>query len=413
VPSALVAEIIEQHAAEASFLWSIRDAAAVAPHYDLAALGGLDERIEAHLDGLRVGGPEGLAAAEKAIDPDEPGTAFALAVLAVERGDAKRTEAALELAASSPGAARAVVSALGWLPFDRARGVIAPLIAPSAPAARKRIGIAASAAHRQDPGEALAYAILDDDARLKARALRAAGELGRVDLLDTVRSELRAEGDERRFWAGSSAMLLGDEGAAHALWSLCDAGGPFAERACALSVRKLEPREARARLENLGVSAAHARSAAIGAGALGDPALGPWLVGLMADPALARVAAEAFAEITGAAIEGALAGSAPEGFDAGPTDSADDESVAMDPDWALRWPEPKAIGAWWAEHEGGFRRGARYLRGAARSDEALERDLREGSQRRRAAAAFELGLRRPGKPLVEVRARASWQIAAR
>src|SRR5207244_1274748 len=161
-----------------------------------------------------------------------------------------------------------------------------------------------------------------DDPRLKARALRAAGELGRADLLDAVRAELRADGDERRYWASWSAALLGDDAAPQELWSLADAGGPFAERACAVSVRRLDPRE-----------------------------------------------------------------------------PPEDAAVALDPDWQLRWPAPKAIAAWWSAHEGRFRRGSRYLRGAPMSDEALERELALGTQRRRASAALELGLRRPGRPL--------------
>ena len=79
------------------------------------------------------------------------------------------------------------------------------------------------------------------------------------------------------------------------LWSIADSGGPFAEQACALVMRRLDVREARARLEGLGAAADHARTAIAGAAALGDPALVPWLLASMATPALARVAGEAFA----------------------------------------------------------------------------------------------------------------------
>ena len=404
--STIIAEIVEEHADEAAFLFRIRDAAATAPHYDRGRLRDLDERIEAHLDGLRVAAAEGLAIAAAALDEDEPGTAFTLAVLATERNEAEALAPALELAEASRGAARGVVAGLAWVPFATARPRIAPLLAPGASRAHKRIGIAACAAHRQDPGEALTYALFDDDPALKTRALRAVGELGRVDLVDVVRAELAlVDGDERRYWAAWSAALLGVEAAVPVLWSIADSGAAFAEQACSLVMRKLDVREARARLEGLGASADHARAAIAGAAALGDPALVPWLLASMENPALARVAGEAFATITGAVIEGALATQAPEGVVAGPSDDPAAESVAMDRDEQLRWPAPAALRLWWSARESGQKRGVRQLAGAPITAEALEAELVHGNQPRRAAAAIELSLRSPGRPLVEVRAR--------
>jgi len=45
-----------QHAEEASFLWLLRHAAVTRPHYSLADLSKLDNRVEAHLNGLRIAG---------------------------------------------------------------------------------------------------------------------------------------------------------------------------------------------------------------------------------------------------------------------------------------------------------------------------------------------------------------------
>ena len=404
--TAIIAEIVEEHAEEAAFLFQIRAAAATAPHYDRARLRDLDERIEAHLDGLRVAAEKGLEIAAEALDEDEPGTAFTLAVLAAERGDAAALAPAIELAAASRSAARGVVAGLAWVPFTTARSVLAPLLAPGASPAHKRIGIAACAAHRQHPGEALTYALFDEDLALKARALRAVGELGRADLADAVRTELGiVEGHERRYWAAWSGALLGVEAALPVLWSIADSGAAFAEQACALVMRKLDVREARARLEGLGAAADHARAAIAGAAALGDPALVPWLLATMENPALARVAGEAFATLTGATIEGSLAGLAPEGFRAGPSDDPGDPAVAMDPDGPLRWPAAAALRAWWSARESQFRRGSRYLGGAPLSPSTLDDDVTGGNQPRRAGAALELAMRQPGRPLIEVRAR--------
>ena len=51
-----ISAIIEQHAGEAAFLWTLRDAAGGEPHYKLWELAKLDDRVEAHIDGLRVAG---------------------------------------------------------------------------------------------------------------------------------------------------------------------------------------------------------------------------------------------------------------------------------------------------------------------------------------------------------------------
>ena len=71
--SSVINEIIEQHAEEAAFLWTMRDRAVHSPSYSLKDLSGLDERVEAHLDGLRVAGQFGWQACEQALDKEESG----------------------------------------------------------------------------------------------------------------------------------------------------------------------------------------------------------------------------------------------------------------------------------------------------------------------------------------------------
>lgn len=400
----MLLSILERHAEEVPFLWRLRDAAAIAPHHDRGTLAGLDERLDAHLDGLRIAGDQGLAVSLAALDPEGPGSVFGAAVLAAERADAKGMDEVLAHADAAPSLSRSVVSALAWVSFDVARPVIERLVASASPLHR-RIGIAASAAHRRDPGVPLAWAARDDEPRLRARALRAAGELGRHDLLAAARDGVRSDHEETRFWASWSAALLGEGAAIDVLWSIAREGGPFAERAVAVAARRGDVREARSRIEDLAVAAETARAAVIGAEALGDPGLVPWLFERMSTPTLARIAAEAFAMITGAVIERGLAGTAPEGFTAGPIEDPRDPDVAMDRDRGLPWPNIDALRAWWSGRERGYRRGTRYLLGAPLTPEHVERLLNTASQKRRLSAALELALSRPGHPLTEVRAR--------
>lgn len=401
----MIAEILDQHADELAFLWTLRDASAVAPHHDRASLAGIDERIDAHADGLRIAGERGLEVIAGALSEGEPGSVFAAAVLAAERGSEEAMDAALALVDASGAAGRAVASAMAWVPFEVARPVIAKLLAPDAPAARRWVGIAAMAGQRRDPGEALAYATVDDDAKVKARALRAAGELGRSDLLAALRKEMRAEDEAHRFWAAWSGALLGEAAATDALWSVALAGGPFAERACAVAARAAGSREPARRLEELSGAAETARAAIEGAAALGDPASVPWLLAKLDDPALARAAGEAIATIAGITIERDLEGRAPDGAPLGPSDDAADEDVAMDRDRGLRWPKADALRSWWKARERGMRRGVRHWSGVPLTVEVAESVLRGGSQKRRASAAIEIALRKPGKFLTEVRAR--------
>ena len=86
----IIQTVITQHAEEAAFLWLLRDAAVLAPHYDLNDLAELDQRVAAHLDGLRSAGDAGWELVKQELTWEEVGEVFAAAVLAFESGDAGR-----------------------------------------------------------------------------------------------------------------------------------------------------------------------------------------------------------------------------------------------------------------------------------------------------------------------------------
>lgn len=147
------------------------------------------------------------------------------------------------------------------------------------------------------------------------------------------------------------------------------------------------------------------RLAVIGAGVIGDPVLITWLIEQMNIPELSRVAGEAFTMITGVDIAYEdLEDEWPEGFEAGPSESPEDEDVEMDTDEDLPWPNPELILGWWSKNKSAFRNGTRYLLGQPISPENLQQVLRTGRQRQRAAAALELAMIKPRQPLFKVRA---------
>ncbi|GBC62130.1 hypothetical protein DENIS_3093 [Desulfonema ishimotonii] len=396
-------DIITQHAEEAAFNWLLRDSAVHAPHYDLKDLAELDDRVEAHIDGLRIAGDAGWELCKAQLMWEEPGEVFAASVLALENGAEDRLQTVFEAAIVSPETVRGLVSAFGWEPYPKVRDYLQTLTASESPDMR-RIGIAACAINRWYPGKALAEAFSQDDSLLKARALKAVGEIGLRDMLPSVRAHFTAEDEKCRFYAAWSAALLRDSDALPVLGEIAETGGPYAPRACFTALRLLRISEAHAWLKKLASQPEHQRMAVMGAGVLGDPVLIPWLIQQMESPELARVAGESFSVITGADIaDEDLEGEWPEGFEAGPTEAPEDEDVDTDPDEDLPWPDPERILTWWHPHKKNFQNSVRYFSGRPVSEAHLRRVLRDGFQRQRAAAAIELAMIKPGQPLFEVR----------
>ncbi len=439
----IVEAVVSQHAEEASFLWLLRARAVTAPHYDLADLAKLDGRIDAHLDGLRIAGAAAWPLLAAPLDAGDAGDVFAAAVRALESGEPSWWQTVLAAVDADAERAPGLVSALGWLEWERVAASAGALAQDASPL-RRAIGIAGAAVHRRDPGAPLRET-LDEAERgaaaggasdgaagasevaaggsgagagtvgidpwLAARAFKAVGELGLVDLRDKLRAGWQHDDRRARYWAAWASARLGDGGAAGVLMEMARTPGLFRDEATAMAMRVAGADDGPrwyAALVALGASCA--RQAAIAAGALGDPALVPWLIEQMRIDETARVAGESFTAITGADLALLdLDRDQPEDFAAGPTEDPADEDVALDPDEDLPWPDASLVSAWWAEHAGSFRAGTRYLVGAPLSADHAAHVLRTGLQRHRSAAALTLALSSPDSPLFETRAPATRQ----
>ena len=398
--------ILQQFAEEAAFLWFLRGKVVHAPHFSLHDLERFDERLEAQIDGLRVAGDSGWEICRSGLGGGVAEGLFAAAVLAFESGDNDRIHEVMEAAGEDRAKAHAVISALGWLPYEQAKPPIEHLLADKSPFLRY-VGIAASAVHRQDPGQELYKAVYDRFPLLKARGLRAFSELGksRPSDLKLLRDNFADENDEVRFYAAWSAALAGSTEAVEILKGFAMPPSDLNEKALQVAVRRMDTNAALAWQKQLGDSPVTIRTAVIAAGIIGDPALVPWLLTQMKTPALARVAGEAFTMITDVDIElEELSGTRPEGFNAGPNDDPKDHNVAMDADEDLPWPDADLISEWWERNKGSFPSGTRHLLGKPITTDSLRQILGTGLQRQRAAAALELALSNPGRPTFEVRA---------
>lgn len=396
----VVPVVVSQYLEDAAALRSVRGVLVRAPHVKLLHLGRTDERLAAHLDGLSVSGDHGAALSQAALEVPGVGQLFVSAVLAIERRDAAQIDRLSSLLGVVPDAPRALASAFGWVAPGLLRGLTASLLASESPDARW-LGLAACVQHRVDPGASLATAIEHADLRLRTRALRAAGELGRVDLLSACLAHLQDEPVTVALAAAWSGALLGDRHAAvGALRTLALAPGPTQLEALALALFTADGTAARALVKQLAASGAPLRTLIKAAGWAGDAQVVPWLLKHMEDDALARLAGESFSFITGvdlAALD--LERKPPEKVAAGPNDDPNDANVALDEDESLPWPDPITLTAWWQQNAHRFPQGARLFAGAPVTAHHCLQVLKEHTQRRRMAAAVYRSLLNPGTAL--------------
>ena len=406
----VIPSIVEQHAEEAAFLWRLRDAATDQPHYALRQLANLEERIEAHIDGLRVAGPAGFSIALAQLENHRgEGELFTVATIALERSDGVNIERVLDFAGSAPESARGLFGGIGWVSADALRGLAIGWF-DAASSFRRLVGVVACSLHRVDPSSRLPR-LLAGEPLVRARALRLAGELGRVDLRETVRQALNDDDVACRFWAAWSAGLLGDRAAAiPVLQDYVATGGEFRWLALDLVLRLMNREAAIGWLRGLGRDPNHARLLVVAAGVLGDPVVLPWLIQQMTVDGLARVAGESFSLITGVNLsQQGLNGQAPEAFVSGPNDVPSDEDITIDPDENLYWPDQNKVDGWWQKEKHRFALGVRHLGGAPITQTSCIEVLRNGYQRQRRAAAYELAMLGASGPLWNWRARSDTQ----
>ena len=397
--------LVAQHVDEAAALRRQRTRLVRAPHIRLHLLRRHDERIAAHLDGIAVAGDAGRALAQAAAPQPGGGEVFTAALVAIGSADTAAIERLLDIARTSPDAARGLVSAFGWASAPDLRGVTKTLLMSSDAQARA-LGLAACAMHRVDPGPALdAHTLTDARAPLALRALDAAARLGRVDLLPACLSRIDAH-DPLRAPAARAALLLGDRRRALAALREMAAASGEDTRDAALEALLLAGEPAQALLQTLARDPRAQRTLIRGAGWSGQAQYLPWLVNQCADPAHARIAAEALCLITGVDLDGArLAGPRPASAPIGPSDDAADDGVALDADEDLPWPDVTKLAAWWQAN--GARFGAsttRLFAGAPPTVAHCSTLLRSGTQRQRATAALHRTLLVPGTPLFNVAA---------
>jgi uncharacterized protein (TIGR02270 family) len=403
----VIPDVLRRHCQQAAFLWTLRRRYVARADVRLEDLADLDERLEAHLDGIRTAQSRGWKACREALAEAGDGEVFVACLMALESDPPRRFAPLLEAVAAQPAWWSGCTGALGWASTRDLQGVASKLLESGSPL-HGRAGVAACAVHRVDPGPALARLCSNGDAATIARALRTAGELGRQDLRPQCLEHLASPDRGVRFWAAWSAVFLGDrDGALQALAELAldpqeaEAGpGAAPRRARALrTVLRAAPleqsRQALARLSRLArghPDPAWHRLLIAGVGWLGDAHYVPWLISEAADPALARLAGQSWVLITGASIEA----HGLQAEQATPVDCAEDAGLPA--------PDARKLEAWWQAQGGRFAPGARLFLGSEPTADHCVSVLRAGGQPQRTLAAEALSLMRPGSLLFETRA---------
>ena len=394
--SPVIPAVVEQHAEELASLWTTRQRLRLAHDVGLRELARFDERILAHQDGCVVAGDEGLRILNAQLESVSPGHLFAAGVVGLDCNHCETMTRCLRLAEVALDARRGMTSALGWVSSDRLRGVVRDML--SAPSAILRaVGLAACRLHGVRPGAPLIDGLTDSNSDVRAEAFRAAGAQGEVDLAASLAAVVDDNAD-CQFWSVWSAVLLGDRRRGlNTLTEIAIAPGDNRRRAFVLAWQAMRIGTAHEILRDLASDPMQKRWIIEGAGLVGDPRYVPWLLTLMADDSVARLAAEAFSLITGADLALLnLERQQPEEFQAGPSDDPDDPVVAMDADEGLPWPDQAKVHAWWTANQARFQSGVRYFMGAPLARACCIEVLKTGGQRQRRLAAQYCCLLEPG-----------------
>jgi uncharacterized protein (TIGR02270 family) len=397
--SRIVPQVIRQHADDAVVLATIRRRLASAPHATLRHLRRFDDRLVAQLDGLAIAGEYGARFCEQALESPGQSEVFVAAVRAIEDRSRERLDRIVKVAQAVPASEDGLVAAFGWVEKGFLHGIVVEMLGAEEPFTRG-VAMAACAQHGVDPFRGLTRPF-ESDPIARRQLFRAMGEVGLHDAVPACVNAISDDDPDTRFWAASSAVLLGSRGVA--LDSLCDAAlseSALQLRALRLVLQASDVRRGHRLLQDLGGDPARLRLLMLGSGVTADPAYVPWLVDHMSNDATARVAGEAFSLITGADLALLdLERKPPENFEPGPNDDPNDPNVDMDEDDGLPWPDPEKVEKWWAANEGRFQKGTRYFMGAPVTREHCFEVLKNGYQRQRILAAHYLCLLDPGTPL--------------
>ena len=125
-------DIVEQHAAEAAFLWTMRTNATIG-HFTLSQLHRIDSRVEAHFDGLREARESAAQLCHRRTAENGAGSHFVSSVFTLERHDPDDIGRLLAVMEALPPRQSELVSACGWVDPRCLQGTVKNLLDARSP----------------------------------------------------------------------------------------------------------------------------------------------------------------------------------------------------------------------------------------------------------------------------------------
>lgn len=402
-------DIFEQYVEESSFLWLMRSIAVDQPHYNMADLRALENRLQNHIDGLMTSIDVAWEVCEKALELNGPGEVFTSAIVAFKSHDHLKIQKVVESGLANEETVKGLISAIAWLPSQISHPWIQRFLT-SKDINHKYLAIAICSIRRENPGEFLTKFLQREDCmqheRLYSRCLRIIGELKRHDLVTELNKGHSSDNNNIVFWSSWSGILLGDKNLVRNMESHIFHKSPYQDRALNIAFRVLPIDLARTWISRLSGDAEHMRTVIKATGILGDPHAVDWLVLKMRETKFARLAGESFTMITGIDLEhNSLNQPAPTHYTPIPSENYEDGNVAMDEDENLPWPNYELIANTWKQYSNQFTKGQRYSLGKEINSSILTQHIQNTYQRQRHAAALELALLDVNSYLVNTKAK--------
>lgn len=401
------AHIAEMHLDEVANLWTLWFSALQQPQYDRESLQELEQRIQAHIAGMRLQEEVTWDHCLWFLEFADGGEMFAATQLAFRSYDVEKIKAVVNAAELAPQVLDGLISAIAWLPND----IVSPWINKflmSRQLLHKYIAVEACRLRRADLGE-----LLDEMAGrsectshplLGPSLLRSLGEFkhhNAVSVVDDI--ELPKETE---FWRLYCQILLGEHQRLNQLRPFLFIAGIKGDIAMQLIFRCLPLDQAQPIISELAVQQSTMRAAVISVGILGDPYAIPWLIGVMRNPQLAQLAGQAFTMITGCNLESSdyTVSDLPESLEGRIRQETDHEHPPSVADGSLPWPDADAIWLAWQDIlSAEYVSGVRYFMGEKINEELCWSVLENGKQNQRWYAAYELALINPAIGLYNTR----------
>jgi len=397
----IIPEIVQQFADDSAFLAMQRNQAHQRDSETLADLMVLENRLHAHLNGLKVSGKACWPFLEDNLSFEEYGEFFSATHFSASRDMQEEFDSIYELAEPQPHLVNAMVDALIWIHSDNINALLSRLYSSENPNLQALV-IRVLSECRKISMEQLSLAFKSEEKPILLASVLAAAENGFNPLHDLIKPLMDHDDEDIQFYAAWSAIRFSDAAAMERLKSFVN-HPQFGDSALQYVCMQKDSQNTIDLLKTLYQDEATILLAIKGLAYLGNVKSIPSLMELMEQDELAKAAGNAFSFITGVDLlaQGLYINKAEE------DENESENETLVD----LPWPDKNKIQHWWQINHNRFDLNKRYFLGQEWSTQQFKFALKSGRQQQRAYAALCLAVYQPGKAMFNVCAPVKRQIA--